>query len=229
MGSHRVVLSPHLDDAVLSCWHAFEAGDATVVSVFAGIPDAGTSGWWDRLTGSDDSAARVRERLREDEGALALAGASAVRLDLLDEQYRGNGVSPSVAEALADHVRDADEVYAPLGLFLGDDHRLVRDAALELRADTVLYADHPHAGIWGLPGWVTGDGGAAELDVDAAWRQRMTEAGLEPDSLRPVVHTLDADAFERKLAAVRAYRTQVPALEREAPFDQLRWEVTWTR
>ena len=227
MGSLRVVLSPHLDDAVLSCWHALD--DATVVTVFAGVPDEGTAGWWDSLTGSHDSAARVRERHREDDDALALAGASSVRLDLLDEQYRVNGASPGVASALADHVREADEVYAPLGLFLGDDHRLVRQAALGLRDDIVLYADQPHAGLWGLPGWVTGQNGATELDVDAAWRHRMTEAGLEPEALRPDVHTLDDDALERKLAAVRTYRTQVAALEREAPFDQLRWEVTWTR
>jgi hypothetical protein len=226
MGSRRVVLSPHLDDAVLSCWHALD--DATVVSVFAGVPEPATSGWWDRLTGCHDSAERMRERHLEDESALALAGAEAVRLDLLDEQYRRNGASPPVAEVLADHVRDAEEVYAPLGLFLGEDHRLVRQAAFELRPDTILYADHPHAGIWGLPGWVTGEYGATELDVDAAWRHRMTEAGLEPETLRPEVHALDGEVFERKLAALDRYRTQVAALEREAPLDQLRWEVTWT-
>jgi LmbE family N-acetylglucosaminyl deacetylase len=226
MDSRRVVLSPHLDDAVLSCWHALD--EATVLTVFAGVPNSGTAGWWDSLTGSHDSAARMRERHREDEGALALAGADTVRLEFLDEQYRQNGASPPLAEALADHLRDADEVYAPLGLFLGDDHRLVRQAAFELRPDTRVYADHPHAGIWGLPGWVTGQDGASELDVDAAWRHRMTEAGLEPETLRPVVHELDDESFDHKLAAVRSYRTQVAALEREAPFDQLRWEVTWT-
>jgi hypothetical protein len=64
--------------------------------------------------------------------------------------------------------------------------------------------------------------------VDGAWRQRMTEAGLDPSTLTPAVHALDDGAFERKLAAVRTYATQIPALEREAPLGQLRWEVTWT-
>jgi LmbE family N-acetylglucosaminyl deacetylase len=228
MGSRRVVVSPHLDDAVLSCWHVLEAGDATVVTVFTGVPEAGGSGWWDKLTGSDDSAARIRERLLEDERALSLAGAESVHLNLLDEQYRGNGASPPVAEALAVQLADDDEVYAPLGLFLSGDHGLVREAALELRADLRLYADHPHAGVWGLPSWVTGDRTSSELDVDSAWRQRMTEAGLDPSTLTAAVHALDDGAFERKLAAVRAYATQIPALEREAPLAQLRWEVTWT-
>src|SRR4051795_10216439 len=144
MSSHRVVLSPHLDDAVLSCWHLLAGGDATVVTVFAGVPQPGTCGWWDRLTGASDSAARARERLEEDSRALALAGARSVRLDLLDEQYRGNGEAPAVAEAIAEHVRDADAVYAPLGILLHSDHALVRDSALALREDLRIYADHPH-------------------------------------------------------------------------------------
>jgi LmbE family N-acetylglucosaminyl deacetylase len=227
MESRRIVISPHLDDAVLSCWHLLEAGDATVVSVFTAVPEAGATGWWDKLTGAVDSPARVRERLLEDRRAMSLAGVSPVHLDLVDEQYRRNGASPPVAEALAEHVADADEVYAPLGLFFSGDHALVREAAFELRGDTVLYADHPHVGFFGLPTWVNGE--PAPLDVDAAWRQRMAEAGLEPDALSPAVHALDDAAFERKLAAVACYATQTPALEREASFDQLRWEVTWTR
>jgi hypothetical protein len=227
MESRRVVISPHLDDAVLSCWHVLEAGNATVVSVFTAVPEAGTTGWWDKLTGSDDSRTRVGERLGEDDRAMALAGTASVRLDLLDEQYRRNGATPPVAEALAEHLLDASEVYAPLGLFFSHDHELVRQAALGLRADTRLYADHPHAGIFGLPSWV--DGRQGDLDVDAAWRHRMADAGLEPKALEPTVHVLDDHAFERKLAAVGSYSTQTPALAREAPLEQLRWEVTWTR
>jgi hypothetical protein len=87
MASRSVVLSPHPDDAVPSCWHLLAGGDTTVVTVFAGVPEPGTCGWWDRLTGASDPAARVRERLAEDTRAPALAGASSVRLDLLDEQY----------------------------------------------------------------------------------------------------------------------------------------------
>lgn len=228
MGSCAVVLSPHPDDAVLSCWHVLEEDDVKVVTVFAGVPEQGATGWWDRLTGAADSTVRARERIEEDTRALALAGTAPVTLDLLDAQYRTDNGTPAVAEAIADHVLDSDTVYAPLGVFLAPDHRLVRDAAFELRDDVRVYADHPHAGIWGLPGWVTGDG-AGPLDVDAGWRGLMIESGLDPDALRPTVHALDDEVFERKLAAVRSYGTQVAALEREAPLSQLRWEVTWTR
>jgi hypothetical protein len=85
-----VVLSPHLDDAVLSCWHVLTApGEVRVMTVFAGVPTEMTApAWWDRYTGATDSAERVRERIEEDRRALALAGRMAVNLSFLDEQYR---------------------------------------------------------------------------------------------------------------------------------------------
>jgi hypothetical protein len=214
---------------VLSCWHVLEPGDATVLTVFSGVPQRGVLGWWDRLTGAVDSAARMEERRREDAAALSLAGARSLTLDLLDQQYRSNGSVPALAPVLEEATRDAEVVYAPVGLFLSFDHELVRSAALGLDRELRLYADHPHIGVWGLPGWVTGADTAGGLDVDGAWRGAMLAAGLDPQSLRAEVHALDDGSFASKLEAVHAYRTQVIALECEAPLDQLRWEVTWTR
>jgi hypothetical protein len=57
-----VILSPHLDDAVLSCWHTLAAtGEVAVINVFAAIPapDQPLS-WWDRITSASNSAARMR-------------------------------------------------------------------------------------------------------------------------------------------------------------------------
>lgn len=85
-----VILSPHLDDAVLSCWHVLtQPGEVAVINVFAGVPaNADGRAWWDRYTGATDSAQRVRDRVEEDRRALALAGRGAVNLELLDDQYR---------------------------------------------------------------------------------------------------------------------------------------------
>src|SRR5690348_14091165 len=76
-----LLLSPHLDDAVLDCWSVLTARPAPrVVDVFAGIPPAGAGApLWDRITGAPDSAARVGERLEEDARALGAAGAEARR------------------------------------------------------------------------------------------------------------------------------------------------------
>src|SRR4029079_4464549 len=90
------VLSPHYDDAVLSCWHVLRAPETVVVvNVFAGAPPEGSPlGWWDRRTGAHDSRDRVRARAREDRAALALAGRTAADLDLLEAQYRDTAATP---------------------------------------------------------------------------------------------------------------------------------------
>jgi LmbE family N-acetylglucosaminyl deacetylase len=228
MASRVLVLSPHLDDAMLSCWHLLTGPDeVTVLNVFAGAPEAGFVAWWDRLTGASDSAERMRERRAEDHQAFERVAASSEQLDLLDEQYRRNGSPAALPEALAGPVRDADVVYAPANLFPVVDHGLVLMAALALRDDVRVYADLPHAAVYGLPEWVTGEHDA--LDVGGAWGGRLALAGLDPGSLRPQVHALDEDEFTDKLAALRCYRTQLPAIEREVPLERLRWEVTWTR
>ena len=47
-----VILSPHLDDAVLCCWHVLSGpADVRVINLFAGLPARGAApGWWDRRT-----------------------------------------------------------------------------------------------------------------------------------------------------------------------------------
>jgi LmbE family N-acetylglucosaminyl deacetylase len=217
-----VILSPHFDDAVLSCWDLLAGGhDVRVVNVFAGAPEPGTAGWWDDLAGGDvDAASSVRRRAREDRRALAPLGRRSRNLAFLDAQYR-SGPQPLVA--LVDAVRRA---LPPGALVLGPaavtaqprdaarpahmgygphpDHVAARSAALALRDEGFaagLYADLPHAS--GLTG------GKA-----AAWDEAFARAGLALDGLAPVVRRLGPEAFERKLAGVRAYASQVAMLER---------------
>jgi LmbE family N-acetylglucosaminyl deacetylase len=226
------VLSPHLDDAVLSCWHVLCGADAVVVvNVFSGVPSAGTAlGWWDRLTRADDAAARVRARIREDREALALAGRFPVNLGLLDGQHHG-ALEPAVVVDRLSEVGCA-AVYAPAALGGHADHVLVRDAALVLRERGVrvlLYADLPHAIRHGWPALVSGDG---DVRAGRLWREGLARAGPALGDVTPIVHVLDRAQQARKLAAVRAYRTQLRALDAIgfAPLSMpevLRYEVTW--
>jgi len=225
----RAVLSPHLDDAVLSCWSvlADRAEDAVVINVFAGVPPHGTGlRWWDRLTGADDSPARMRERLAEDAAALALAGRRAVNLGALDRQYRDDSGPPPLVELLAAELPAGAAVYAPAAFGAHEDHVLVRDAALELgrRGHPVtLYADIPHAIVRGWPSWVADD---ASSDVDDEWRAQVGGAG------EARIRELDPAERAAKLQAIRSYRSQFAALDAmtfRSLFDPatLRYEVFW--
>ena len=211
-----VILSPHLDDAVLSCWHLLcGPGDVSVINVFAGFPPAGSSpSWWDQLTGATDSVARMAERRAEDRAAFAIAGRTATCLEFLDDQYAPAGQSvDEIASALRELIDPDAVVYAPAALGEHADHECVRDAALKLAADgqeVLLYADYPHAVRDGWPAWVNGVQTDTGVDVSAHWDRRLGDAGVTRP--RPAVHHLDAAEHQRKLRAVSEYRTQIAAL-----------------
>ncbi|KAA1419338.1 hypothetical protein F0U44_12925 [Nocardioides humilatus] len=231
-----VILSPHLDDAVLSCWHVLSGpGDVRVINVFAGSPPPGSgASWWDRESGATDSAARMEERRAEDAEAIAVVGRSSIHLDFLDEQYEPVGQSVGrIVARLRQLIAPGVVVYAPAALGEHADHERVRRAALELAASgqpVRLYADHPHAVRRGWPAWVEGTNTDTAREVAAHWDSRLREVGLT--RARPLVHRLDAVERERKLHAVSAYRTQVPALRADFGeidgFPAFPLEIIWT-
>jgi LmbE family N-acetylglucosaminyl deacetylase len=233
-----VILSPHFDDAVLSCWGVLEAGgDVTVVNVFTASPPCGRpSAWWDRLTGARDSIARMAERRAEDESALALAGCEALSLGLLDDQYRTAEIGVgAVLDRLRAVLAPGSTLYAPAAMDEHRDHVLVRDAALSLAGEgwpLVLYADLPHAIGVGWPSWVTGGRKRPGSVPDAIWDRALAAAGLALERLTARVRPLEPAARARKLAALDRYPTQREALDRFcfAPLADphaLAWEVYW--
>ncbi len=238
MSADSVILSPHFDDAALSCWHVLAgAGEVRVVNVFAGEPPAGTLGWWDRLAGASDSAAAVRARVQEDRLALARAGRTAVNLPFLDCQYReGDQAAAEIVEALCDELAPDARIYAPASL--GDhhpDHTAVRSAALALHAqgaDVTLYADLPHATLLGWPRWVLNGGSSTQDRASEQWASQLEATGIALKRMTPTTHQLDAHEHERKLEAVLAYATQIAPLQRvsgsslEDP-EALGFEVDW--
>ena len=227
-----LLLSPHLDDAVVDCWSVLTApGELNVVNVFTRVPPPGTTTHWDRIVGAADSADLMRRRIEEDRAALALAGRTPVNLDLLEYQQREDRREPTLAELDAQitaAVPAASRVHAPAVLgTLHPDHARIRAYALACAArgtPVELYADLPYAVVYGWPHWVTGEPRDPHLDVDAYWRERP--AG------EPRVVRLDDGQAAAKLAAMRAYATQFPSLDR-GPIGLLsnprvhRFEVFW--
>ena len=215
MPSARItILSPHFDDAVLSCWHLLDgSGEVDVVNVFTGVPPADAhDGWWDVASGAADSQTRMAERRAEDRAALAGARRAAIHLDLLDEQYRSEALSlDQVTERIAAVVDRSHVLYAPAAFSQGEDHALVRSAVRQLARrgwSACLYADFPHALRLGRPSSLNGSG--PRTDADAMWDERLRGILVAP---RPRVQRLEPEALERKLDAVRAYGTQIDMLE----------------
>lgn len=142
-----LVVSPHLDDAVLSAGQ-FLAGlpGAVVVTMLAGIPDPPVTTPWDVASGFATSQEALETRRAEDETALALLKATPVHLDFLDGQY-----APADANALSDALIEQVEyhqpefVLGPLGVH-HHDHERVRNAVLAANLDVPLwlYEDLPY-------------------------------------------------------------------------------------
>lgn len=143
-----VVVSPHPDDAVLSCGRVLAAHPgATVVTVFTGAPAAYSDPptRWSRLSGfgpGDDVMAARRE---EDRRALAVLDATPVWLGFVEHQL-DESVPPATAAEIADTLDTALRdlaptlVLVPFGL-ANPEHVVVHDAALLVRSRWLADAD----------------------------------------------------------------------------------------
>jgi LmbE family N-acetylglucosaminyl deacetylase len=207
-----VIVSPHLDDAVLGC-ESFMAAHpgVTVVTVFAGRPAAYPSpmGHWDALCGFVDGDEVHVARRAEDAAALAMLGATPVWLDFVEHSYldRAEWVRPeAVVEELERTVRAAEPtaVLLPFGL-ANPDHDCTHDAAILVRerfgedGGDVAWFCYEDTGYKHIPGLL-------------AWRiARLFRRGIWPTpAAMPVVPD-----ERRKDAALACYPSQLRALEAE--------------
>ncbi len=131
-----VVISPHLDDAVLGCGQLlFMHPGSVAITALAGPPARyETVTVWDAAAGFGPGDDVIAARRAEDRAALAVLHGRPVWLDFLDDQY---GNSPSVAR-LARGLERAiiatgmTTIYIPLGFF-HTDHKLTHAAMLRVR------------------------------------------------------------------------------------------------
>lgn len=182
-----LLVSPHLDDAVLSCG-ALGGGWRVVVAIvfsrYAGDGPAAPRGIARRLLaawGAADGAAAAALRTREDEAACARLGWERRDLGLVDAAFRDRPGPPFgaltvddaalvdvVARALVEeHERLGPDavIVAPRAIGAHVDHVICHAAALaagrQRAARVLLYSDVPYC--WREPGPVT-DLAATSLD-----------------------------------------------------------------
>jgi LmbE family N-acetylglucosaminyl deacetylase len=202
---HLAAVSPHMDDAVLSCSGLIAgAPAATVITVFAGFPPPRTEVTdWDRESGFADGDDVVAIRRAEDQAALARLDARPVWLEFLDSQYVLDPLQPAtpseIAMALRAVLRDRkpDTIAIPLGLSHTDHERTHEACALllrespELAVNWVAFTDVPYRALH------------ARQAADRLNQLTALGYGLEPFSL---------DLGERKALALGEYPSQLRAL-----------------
>lgn len=219
-----IYLSPHLDDAVLSCggqiYQLTQAGrSALIVSIMAGdAPSTGLSdfarGLHDRWELAQDASSARRD---EDVAASQMLGVDYHHLDLLDCIYRRHPVSGvalydseeslfgqlhPAEEALADrlagvlaHLPEGHRVFAPLTAGHHVDHQLTRLAAER---------------------WLRG----RDLFYYEEYPYALT-AGAMPDGIndnqlwQPSVISITDEALAARIEAIACYRSQLSTFFRD--------------
>lgn len=197
-----VVVSPHLDDGVLSLGASMaswsRAGTRVeLLTVLACDPEStAAAGGWDRRGGFATEGESARARRDEDRRACALLGATPVWLPFGSVDYDRHGDEDGVRRAVAAAAAGASTLLLPGFPLSHPDHDwLVRTLATELDAPrTALYAEQPYTRRAGVEPSLTDRpaetfGGRAFAPVATGVRDRLA-----------------------KWRAIRCYRSQLPLL-----------------
>ncbi len=204
-GARVVVVSPHLDDGVLSVGAAMaraarRGSRVGLLTIFGCEPSSEASaGGWDERAGFETEGDAARARREEDRRACALLGAVPAWLPFGSTDYERRGDERSVGDAIAAVTEEADVVLLPGSPLTHPDHRWLADVVV--RAGLTghrlgLYAEQPYtlrsSGEPRAPAWLE----------DALGGRRL------------VFRAAEATARDRlaKWRAIRQYRSQLPLL-----------------
>lgn len=208
-GEQVVIVSPHLDDAILSLgsWMTAETESGAilkVVTVLAGDPLGNQpASNWDLRCGFDNQAEATEARRREDARACEMVGAEPVWLPFTNGVY-GLPDDEAVWNALRPHLAWADTVLVPGCPLRHPDHRWLA---------SLLFDSMPQALNVGF-----------YLEQPYAARHRVDEFSFPdigadlPGTLLPSVVSYGRDHAAIKRKAARSYNSQLKPLGRRFPF-----------
>jgi LmbE family N-acetylglucosaminyl deacetylase len=226
--AHTIILSPHPDDAALSCGGRMLAGhNVLIVNAFS------KSAWWRFPIGERDLPKIQACRAKEEDLVSRLCGAEIRALDLPEALLRGHKLEHVFTAAPGDPDRDASQAisravselaarhalahwFVPLAVGDHIDHRLTRDAARDALDAAGVKTNHLHF-YEDLPY-------AAKLGPRADFSSHVPGLTLRQNPLE-----ID-DVIGWKLELLRAYWSQftwgsLVELRRHA--GQVGGEVTW--
>lgn len=220
------VISPHLDDAVFSCGYLLaESRDALVITVFAGVPDAGIQAApWDTATGFSSGYQAVLARRDEDSESMRRLGATGTWLNFWDGQYGRSYQTTDLVPALKTILQQrGGTILFPMGL-VHPDHLLTSNACLAVR-EALRTQPYIEDGATDLPiNWFVYEEavyrrvpGMAAARI-ASWKQ----AGIGMCAVK-----FPSSSLKRKAHAVAAYQSQLPLFGALKRVDMILPEHYW--
>ena len=240
-----VVVSPHLDDAVLSLGAAIarasrSGADVRILTVLAGVPDSERpAGPWDAASGFSTEGEAATRRREEDSRACEIVGATPVWLPFSDVENRDDIDEEAVWRAIDEHVADRDLVLSPGFPLRHPDHVLLTALILrrlETDRKLALYVEQPYANVDAIPRGYRPRAllRAARLAVREGGARRLLRPTLPAAISGLVTGTVQwlavpATSADRrvKAAAIRAYESQLIDMRRRL-VDRIRiYERGW--
>jgi LmbE family N-acetylglucosaminyl deacetylase len=202
-----VVISPHLDDAILSLGatiaHAVESGaKVEVLTVFAYEPgSAAPTDDWDRKSGFATEGEASQQRRIEDRDACSLLGVAPRWFDFSASPYRRRASMAEVVATVVAATAGADTILIPGFPLQHADHAALTNALLShgLNCRSLgLYAEQPYS--FDLS--ATPAGPVAAMPAAAVRSGAMTWQHARAESRHRKL----------KLRAVQQYQSQLPQL-----------------
>jgi LmbE family N-acetylglucosaminyl deacetylase len=236
LGGRVVVVSPHLDDAVLSLGAtlalAVEAGSRVeVLTVFSCEPSSiAPADSWDVKSGFATEGAAAKARRAEDRAACAILGVTTRWLDFGAEPYERRATPQQVLTSVAEATAAADTVLIPGYPLAHFDHVTLGNGLLMQRLNCRflgLYAEQPYAFDRGLkfhgpvgtppPSSFYTDGGVTSGSPNGA--KGYSDAAQQRTSSGFTWHHIPVRSRHRraKLDAIKQYRSQTRSLGLRKP------------
>jgi len=218
MSVRWIYLSPHFDDAVLSCggliWEQTASGmPVEIWTVFAGDPPPGRLSQFAAKThadwGTGNALETVALRRVEDRNAVRKVGAVAHHFPLTDCIYRRHPVSgkhlytetvfrkparvetyvaDTVAKMLSSRLTKQDTLVCPLAMGNHVDHVLTRKATEQLGRPLLYYADVPY--LFNFP----------------------EQLPKKTNALLPLFYSVTRDGLRAWQSGIAAYASQISGL-----------------